>query len=294
MKSKDFDFTPTDEFKIWWDSSFRKLPGYSLFRKATVIWNAARAPAASQSAHAAFEVAYPAATLARRGDGYGGEFGSMFVVWQAAVASCDAGIPASVEQVDALTDGQRRALSNCISGGVQMGWISDDDARAIIAATRTAAPVQAGQRFVWSVNGMVKIGVDANFNDHEQFVLAMAERPAPEFLSREYVNEIVDKYFALRREDAETYTQTDSPARQRKQQDLRLGMGALVEGLRTAPAAPVQAAPEGWKLMPKKLTQEMLQYTADCTKQIGSDAARKIESAYFFLYESAPAPRSAS
>ncbi len=37
---------------------------------------------------AAFEVAYPAASRARRGDDYGGGFGSMFVVWQADVASC--------------------------------------------------------------------------------------------------------------------------------------------------------------------------------------------------------------
>lgn len=34
----------------------------------------------------------------------------------------------------AMTEAQRHGLSTCINGGTQMGWISDDDARAILAA----------------------------------------------------------------------------------------------------------------------------------------------------------------
>ncbi len=81
---------------------------------------------------AAFEAAYPAASRARRGDDYGGEFGSMFVVWQAAVASCSpaaiaqASTPAAQWRIDGQPDphaghydGERAALC--------LGKLTDDE-----------------------------------------------------------------------------------------------------------------------------------------------------------------------
>ena len=117
---------------------------------------------------AAFEAAYPAATRARVGDTYGGAFGSMFIVWQQAVASC---APAAVEQVDALTDvkpllyyrsepdGSIIWGEDCVShDDMYSGEFSDEEfptlggkayseaqVRAVLAAARPAAPVQAAQ-----------------------------------------------------------------------------------------------------------------------------------------------------
>lgn len=58
------------------------------------------------------------------------------LMWQgwhdrAAIASAS---QQAAQPKTAMTDEQRHGLRNCINGGTQMGWISDDDARAILAA----------------------------------------------------------------------------------------------------------------------------------------------------------------
>lgn len=51
--------------------------------------------------------------------------------WQAAIAAAS---QQAAKPKAAMTEAQQHGLRTCINGGTQMGWISDDDSRAILAA----------------------------------------------------------------------------------------------------------------------------------------------------------------
>lgn len=118
---------------------------------------------------AAFESAYPAARRARNGDEYGGAFGSMFIVWQDAVAAC---APAVSEQVDALTDERAAFDSAFLSANgfhtkaeLEEEWLKGLSgvmfrAGAVIAATRQAGPVQQPFAYIShdAVRALEKLG----------------------------------------------------------------------------------------------------------------------------------------